>query len=95
MKVVHKYHLAELGNEVTIALPLNSNILFVDIQDNLPCMWVEVHPTAQLKERIFKSVGTGVEISDKWNYIGSCQHHTLYKYRTLYNKIVVYHIYEK
>jgi hypothetical protein len=43
MRVIYKY-MFDAGEEVTITMPADAEILKVETQNGLPCMWVLVNP---------------------------------------------------
>lgn len=75
MKTIWKFPLAAQAiNEIEI--PAESEILTVQSQNELACMWALVNPHARKEKRKFAVFGTGHTIPDnikKENYIGSFQ----------------------
>ena len=73
MKKIFKYRITHPLD--VISLPEGAEILCVQIQHELPCIWALVDPDAPLVQRRFIIVGTGQDISnvDSSNYIGTFQ----------------------
>ena len=73
---VSKYPIAIVADYITIAMPVDAQILTVQMQNNVACIWALVDPDAPLIERRFRWAGTGHEIKedikDLW-YIGTFQ----------------------
>jgi hypothetical protein len=61
---------------LAFAMPAGAEVLCVQVQDEIPCIWGLVNPVAPPKERYFEIKGTGHKIdgdcSDK-KYIGTWQ----------------------
>jgi hypothetical protein len=77
MKTIYKYKLW-LTNKQDVLLPIGSEILTVQTQDEDPCLWVLVNPLVEDKEkRIIEIIGTGHEIKYNLgvtrNYISTFQ----------------------
>lgn len=70
MKTIWKFNLTA---DCTVEIPLNSEILCVQTQHDRPQMWVLVDPSKQLIKRRIKIFGTGHEINEDTNYIGTFQ----------------------
>lgn len=61
-----------LGDVVTIDMPEGAQILHVQAQNDIPCMWALVDPLAQRVSRRFRFAGTGHEISESpLEHVGS------------------------
>lgn len=75
-KVIWKY---ELGiGETILKVPKDGDIIYLNNQNEIPCLWILVDPKEELITRIFKVVGTGEEIdcgnnSDFPLFVGSFQ----------------------
>lgn len=61
MKTIWKYELNP-GNPYVIGMPEGAEILTVQVQNNVPCIWAKVDTEAELEERIFYVFATGQEI---------------------------------
>lgn len=61
-KQIFKYELGAIDRNI-IMLPLGSEILSIQVQRGVPCIWVLVNPENQKEERWFEIFGTGHEIS--------------------------------
>jgi len=88
MKVIYKYTLRVIQSTQTLMVPIHSEIRFVEEQNNIICIWMEV----DLDETIsvpfrFKVLATGEEFSvnEVEEYVGSVK---------LFNGAEIYHIYE-
>lgn len=73
MKTIYKYHIA-LKKEQTIVLPMEYQILGIQMQNDTLCMWVMVdmdNPVESINIRIY---GTGHEITEEdIKHIGTIQ----------------------
>ena len=73
---IYKYPL-QVTDKQTIKLPSEHEILCVQIQGRLPCIWAMVNPYAPEEELLIETIGTGHRINeDKGmtrNYIGTYQ----------------------
>lgn len=83
MRVIYKYPLAD---ETTIMLPANAEVRNVHCQQGIPCIWVELDPTALTEFRTFRVRGTGQDTPKEWIYVGTCHDEPMG---------FVWHIYEK
>lgn len=79
---VFKYALV-VGDQV-LDLPRGAVIRMVDHQGGNLCLWAEVDPDAEIEGRIFRVYGTGHEIADDLEYVGSSQ-----------DTLFVWHVYER
>lgn len=70
--VIWKYPI-ELGDKYKLELPAHVEILHLDVQNNLPFIWVKVNPFNKGEKRKFITYGTGQAIEDEENliYIGT------------------------
>lgn len=75
MKKIFKYPLKVEG-EQKITMPEKAKILSFQFQDDTPCIWAMVDPTAKVEARTFYILGTGHEVPPLFffNYIGTAQH---------------------
>ena len=73
-KTVWKYPF-DTEHDVRIAMPKYAEILTIQVQDGVPCIWARVDPTNELEERSFKIYGTGHVMSqpEKEIYVGTYQ----------------------
>lgn len=69
---IFKYTIPIQGQFI-LALPEHARILSVQVQRGVPCIWVLVHPKAVLTERKFNIYGTGHDVENPGNYIGTFQ----------------------
>ena len=74
MKTIFKYPLVT-RDEMSLNMPIGAEILTVQLQDGVPCMWTRVDPSRCQETRIFHIHGTGNPIpnSDREIYIGTWQ----------------------
>ncbi len=77
-KTIWKFELTGKGNQ-RIELPLNYEILALQIQRDTPCMWVLVDPSKPKVTETFEIYGTGLEIHYDMGmdreYVGTWQEH--------------------
>ena len=60
--------------EQTIAMPRGAEILALQIQGGLPCIWAEVNPERPLEDKYFITCGTGFALKARANkYVGTYQ----------------------
>lgn len=85
MKTIWKYPIHILDQAIKIEMPEKASVIYVDIQNELPHIWVEVNPHATKEIRRFATFGTGHGITEKSIYLGSYQK---------FNGVFVGHIYE-
>jgi hypothetical protein len=75
MKTIHKYPLQIIASQVMI-MPRGAEIIAVQTQGAVPCMWAMVDPDKDVEMRIVEMYGTGDPIHDaqgKRKYIGTFQ----------------------
>lgn len=76
MKTIHKLSL-NIRDEQEVLLPEDAEILTVQIQNGIPCIWAIVDTKNDLKHRKIVTIGTGHEISNMGRfqkYIGTYQY---------------------
>ncbi len=74
---------------VTLELPKGAIVLTIQMQHNVPCIWVLVNPEVEKETRYFKVIGTGHPIEDDLatiSYINTFQMH---------GGDLVFHLFEK
>lgn len=89
MKTIWKYPLTT-ETRCIIGMPEGAEILTIQVQNNVPCVWAEVDTEAELEERVFCFFATGEEIGFDgqeydYLYVGTVQ---------LYNGASVLHVFE-
>lgn len=86
-KKIFKYQIETLDNQ-TIEMPRGAEILHLDLQNNIPCIWALVDDKNPKEKREFLVVGTGHEIdyNIEFNYVGTYQ---------LMSGGLVFHVLEK
>lgn len=64
-----------LQPEITVEIPVGTELLSVASQGNEICLWAKVNPSAIKERRSFVGFGTGHEIPDQLSlkYIGTAQ----------------------
>ncbi len=83
---IYKYKLDCLG-EQTVSMPIGARILCLQIQNDVPCVWVVADTSAGHEWRVFSTYGTGHEtLKYPGIYIGTYQ---------LRNGALVFHVFEK
>ena len=87
-KQIWKYALSDFSTNLQI--PKGAEILTVQIQNHVPCMWILVDPEEELEERQFEAFGTGFTIT--------YSNRITYKYIATYQLAegsLVFHLFEK
>lgn len=75
MKTVFKY-LLKVDDYQTVTMPRGAQILTVQAQRDIPCIWALVETDSEPEERYFRMAGTGHRMSEKdkfLRYIGTFQ----------------------
>lgn len=87
-KTIWKFELKTTDNQ-TIEMPANAEILTVQTQHEVPCIWALVDPTEPNEKRFIKVFGTGHDVHYEMglsrNYLGTYQ---------LHNGSLVFHVFE-
>ena len=73
MKSVFKYPLLHIGTPMVLSLPAGSKALAFQFQEATPTMWVEVTSSEEYVRREFQVFGTGHDIPDHAQYVGTVQ----------------------
>ena len=60
-KTIWKFELETTDNQ-TIEMPVNAEILTVQTQNGIPCIWVLVDPTETKEKRFIEVFGTGHDV---------------------------------
>jgi hypothetical protein len=86
-KTIWKYELTP--GKLSIEMPKDAEILSVQMQNDIPCVWALVNPENKVKEKVIEIFGTGHEmhcdgISRK--FIGTFQMH---------GGLLVFHLFER
>ncbi len=74
MKRIFKYPF-ELGDDVTVWMPEGAKVVSVQVQREGVCFWAIVEPQAPEVQRRFSVRGTGHELGDVGEFIGTVQTH--------------------
>ena len=73
-KKIWKYPIDTMENDLTIEMPEDSELLYFDVQKEIPTLWVLVNTEKKFEKRYFRVLGTGDSIEDdNLDYIGSIQ----------------------
>ena len=68
MKTIYKYTLD--SQDCTLQLPKGSEILTIQLQNQIPTLWALVNPnTSESEERHICIIGTGWQVKDTMKYI--------------------------
>jgi hypothetical protein len=85
MKTIYKYPLTT-GDSVTIYLPKGAEVLTVQTQAGLPCVWAKVDTASMSEFHRFYVRGTGHELTgNEGAYVGTFQ---------VYDGELVFHLFE-
>jgi hypothetical protein len=86
MKCIYKYPI-KVADEVRIVMPLNTEILCVQVQRDIPCIWALVTKSTEVALRKFRWYGTGHPVEmHSGKYIGTIQ---------MDNGALVFHLFEE
>ena len=85
MRTIYKYPIETATADFTLGLPSDAKVLTLQIQNEIPTLWVELDPKAEAEPRQFQICGTGHRIPDNANYIGTWQER---------EGLFVWHLYE-
>lgn len=85
-KKIFKYQL-ETTDVQRIEMPQGAEILCIQTQNEVPCIWALVEPNATVTKRTFEIFGTGHNVPENVNrtYVGTYQ---------LHNGGLVFHCFE-
>ena len=87
-KTIWKFELETTDNQ-TIEMPVNAEILTVQTQNEIPCIWALVDPTQVKEKRFIEVFGTGHDVHYDMgvsrNYLGTYQ---------LHGGSLVFHVFE-
>lgn len=86
-RTIWKYLIStDVGKDQIIEMPLLSNPIHFDHDPSTTnyALWCEVHPNGNTVERTFCLFGTGWNVPDGYEYLG-----------TLTDRVWVWHLYEK
>lgn len=89
IKTIWKFELEVTGSQI-IEMPIGSEILTVQVQNEIPCLWALVNPTKNKEKRFIEMFGIGHKImyydmSVKRNYLGTFQ---------LRDGLLMFHVFE-
>lgn len=84
MKRIFKYEIP-VSDDFKLSLPKGSEILSVQMQKSIPCLWALIDEANERENRYFKLYGTGMAIDDNLKYIGTFQ---------MLNGGLVFHLFE-
>lgn len=85
MESIFKYQLETIDEQV-IEMPLGAEVLTVQVQNEIPCIWAKVNPSNTSTSYRFRIFGTGQPIEEDFTgkYIGTYQ---------LLNGLYVFHLF--
>ncbi|MGG7470785.1 DUF7352 domain-containing protein [Chryseobacterium arthrosphaerae] len=73
MKTIYKYQL-ETTDQQTITMPVGSEIISLQIQHGVPCIWAKVNTYNEVGDRTFVTFGTGQPLPENnLEFIGTYQ----------------------
>ena len=78
MKTIWKFELT-IEDRQTVSIPAGATILTIQVQNDIPCLWVLVDPSVNEKEhRVIQIIGTGHSIKEddfwrSYKYISTFQ----------------------
>lgn len=82
-KTVWKYELLAIDMQ-GVSMPIGAEVLCVQAQNDVPCLWARVDPEASNESRLFRVAGTG-HPDVEGTYIGTFQ---------LHKGALVFHVFE-
>lgn len=89
-KTIWKFDLGEIADRYVISMPKGAEVLTLQLQRKLPCIWVLVDPQAEKEDRVFEIFGTGhvIDYSEgaERKYIGTF---------LIYGDDLVFHLFER
>lgn len=73
IREIWKYDINIDGSTI-ISMPKGARIMTIQVQNNIPCMWVYVNPSAEKEQRTFETFYTGepIYLADR-EYLGTYQ----------------------
>jgi hypothetical protein len=76
-----------VNDDIAVEMPKGAEILHIDAQEDVPCIWAMVDPTNDLHTRRFRMYGTGhpMHVDEVETHVGSFM---------LYNGQLVFHVFE-
>ena len=73
MKTIYKYPF-RIDDSVSVTLPVGAQILSIQEQNGVPCIWAVVDPEAPFEKRRFYVRGTGHPMPDPpWHFLATVQ----------------------
>lgn len=72
---IYKYPL-DLADQQTISMPEGAEMLSIGQSRDQIILWVMADPAAALRDYVFRIVGTGNEVPDGLQYLGTVQQST-------------------
>lgn len=74
MKRIYKYPLDMQGAAQIINMHAGAELLAVQVQRDVPCIWALVNPDNQMMQREFLIVGTGHDLPERYGgHVGTFQ----------------------
>lgn len=72
MKTIWKFEL-HIDEPVTLLMPVGAEVLTVQAQGDIPCIWAIVDPNAETETRRFYVRGTGHPLREVGRYVDTFQ----------------------
>lgn len=89
VKRIYKYQL-EVADEQTIKIPMNAELLSVQTQNEVPCLWALIDPNEVTENRWIEIFGTGnpvnCDFGKERRFLGTFQ---------LMNGALIFHAFER
>lgn len=73
MITVYKYPF-EIGDVVTLTLPRDFEVVLVECQEGVPCLWARIDTSKPLYNTKFLLTGTGHPVPRSFAHVASFQH---------------------
>lgn len=89
MRVIYKYPIRQPSTALEIEMPEGAEVLTVQTQRGVPCIWAIVDLEEPVEKREFAIFPTGLPLDigrEEWRYVGSFQ---------MENETLIFHLFEK
>ena len=74
MKAIWKFSLKLSDGAQEVSMPAHAALVHFAMQDDVPCFWAQVDPSAPKEPRVFSVHGTGHPVPEDRAYRGTCEH---------------------
>ena len=71
METVYKYPLGMPNDDITIEMHEGAEILYIEVQHGIPCLWARVNTNKPIERKHFRMAGTGHPLNNAGKHIGS------------------------